>query len=245
MRKIFPACALIVLALFGGCRLSRAPESLAPPPPPPAAPVSPPVGPPPEEAPPQQEPALGDYLDSLAGSIAQAQEEAKQEAFERLLRPQGSLALASIALSLVESDLAETTLLEKLSGLSQLLSEGKNDQASRALDELIIKIAPQEGKPPVSDSVSVDSLQGVLKSILAKQNQEALHRLDEIMEGVAASQALKETREIRADLEQALSAAALKRTMVVEVVLADASQRASHLKELLGQRKSAEPPAGQ
>ncbi|NIM05352.1 MAG: hypothetical protein GTO55_04530, partial [Armatimonadetes bacterium] len=234
MRKSLALFALFGLVTLGGCRLSRQPESLAPPPPIPVADETVPLGPPPEEpeAPPEQLAAL-DYLDSLADSLAQAREEVKQEAFERLLRPEGPLAMANISLSLAESDISQAGTLRELQRIRQLVSEQKKDEAVKALDKLIMEMEPEIRRKPAGEVISIDSLQGVLKTILAEKSEEAMSRLDEIMESVADSPMLKEAREIRTDLEEGLSAAARKRGVVLEAVLEDASRRVSRLKELL------------
>jgi flagellar biosynthesis regulator FlbT len=243
MQRIIPLFALIGLLILAGCRLSREPESLAPAPPLPAAGPAP-IGPPPEEISPEppKKPAALDYLDSLSDSLSQAQEEVKQEALERLLGPQGSLAAANRSLSLLESRLPQAAALYELQRIRGLVSKQQTSEAAQAMEELIIQLEPVIRKGKFTEGITIESLQNALKAILEKKTEEAARHLDGMIEILAASPVLKEIQEIRADLEQGLTAAALKRVPVAKVVLECASERMAHLKEMLAEPEAETPP---
>lgn len=238
MRKSLYLFAFVALMMAGGCRLSRQPEGLAQKMPS-AAPARPrqvnrPPGEEPfrvsEEASRPRQPTARDYLRSLLNSLAQAQQEAKREEFERLLRPEGALAMANLSLSLLESNLPQAIALHELQRAGQLLSEEKSEEAATALEALILRIEAQT-KEPSQVGLSVDSLQSIVKNIRAENQRQAARRIEGMIEELAASPSLRETREIRANLQEAISAAARKSQPIAEAALNDAFQRASHLEE--------------
>jgi len=238
MKNSLYLLAFAALMMASGCRLSRQPEGLVQQTPLAASALPRQVSRPPgeepsrlsEEAPPPRQPTARDYLRSLLNSLAQARQEAKREEFERLLRPEGALAMANLALSLLESNLPQATALHELRRAGQLLSEEKSEEAATALEALILRIGTQM-KEPSQVGLSVDSLRSILKDILAGNHRQAARRIEGMIDELAASSSLRETREIRANLQEATSAAARKSQPIAEAALNDAFQRASHLEE--------------
>ncbi len=245
MRRLIIPIVFIALAMSAGCRLSRESGSLGPPWPSGASPTPgssvQPQTPAASPAAPA-EPVARVYLDSLVNSLAAAQEQTKAGKLGDLSEAKGPLALSGLTLSLLESSLPEAVTLHELNRAAFLLGQKKGEEAAKALDELILRIEPEMKAQPAGPQISTDKLQRIVKAILAKEYRRALRTIQDMTEELAASARLKETREIRADLQEAADMAAREKPPVLASLLQDALDRASSLGESV---PAAAPPSAE
>ena len=240
MRKLILPLALLGVLLLAGCRLSNKPEAVAPAlPSRPVAPVQTESQKPviqPEEAVPaaSEEPTVFDYLDAIRIALTQAKDEAKKGDLASLLLPEGSLISANSSLSFFEAHFMQAIALNDLLQVRSLISEQKNQEAAKVVDDLILKVdeAKQNRLPALTD-ISTALLQKLEKNLLSGDMQLSTKQADELVKRTATSPSLQIVRYIRADLQDASAAAARKSRPIAEAVLEHASESIAKLEKLL------------
>jgi hypothetical protein len=257
MRKL--TLIFLPLLLFAGCRLSRSPESLTPvqpaPSPTPVFAREKPAGaqpepttqpateaqlpeetsPPAEVAPAQASSAPGarDYFDSLTAFLAQAKAEAGKGNITNLQSQQGTLAGANYSLSLLEANLPRVWTLQGLQRARQLLAAKKNAEASEVLGQLINSLGKANSALPTDMKSSAATIKKAQDNIISGKTDIAANQLGELVKQVAASTALTQMQEIRANLQEAWLAAQRNQPAVVKAILEDTGQYLAKLAALL------------
>jgi hypothetical protein len=178
------------------------------------------------------QPAANVFLDSLNDAIARAQLQAKKGNYDNLLPPDGPLALANLSLSMLEARLPEAKALEALQRAGWLIGEHKAQNAAKLLDDLLVQLEDEKVAEGGDTILADDKVQDIIKLLDSDKPEQALPKIKELTTDLAARPVLGETAAIRADLQDARSAALRKNQPILEAVLGDAATRSAHLARL-------------
>jgi len=179
--------------------------------------------------------ALGvrDYFNSLAAFLAQAKAEAGKGSITNLQSPQGPLAGANRALSLLEANLPRVWALQDLQRAQQLLAAKKNAEAAGVLGQLVKHLAEAQAALPTDMKSTGATIKKAQDNITAGKTDVASNQLAELTKQVVTSTALTQIQEIRANLQEAWLAAQRRQPAVVKAILEDTGQYTAKLRELL------------
>lgn len=171
-----------------------------------------------------------EYADALITALDRTQEQARKEAFADIYMPNSTLAMAGIYLSMIEARLPEAIALAELQRAAQLVSARRPREAARVLDDLALL------QPDNDAVVAEDDIQNAIRATLSDTSQNALPRLFDMTADLSSQPRLIEIAALRADLQDASSAAARRNRPLLDAALNDAAARAARLREMVARR---------